>query len=243
MSSNTPGVNAPDWDAAQGTPWLTENKAKRMIEALARAGVVEDRDLTAPPGSCGDGACYLVKATATGLWAGHAGEMAIAVGTNAASGWYFVPVAKEGTLLWIKDEDVRIRYSGSAWVNDVTGIPFIFEVAASDEATALSVTAAAVTFEWPADVLVTAIYSFITGAAASSGPVMVDVNDDGVSLFSTRPMIDIGENSSRNGTVPAVLTTPAGVTVLAGSVMTVDIDEPGDSATGLKITFIGTYVL
>ena len=113
----TPITGAPDWAAAQASPWNTENQAKRMIEALARAGVIEDRDLTAPPGSCSDGACYLVKATATGAWATYDGKLAIAVGANAASGWYFVTVATEGVQLWVKDEDIRIRYDGSAWVD------------------------------------------------------------------------------------------------------------------------------
>lgn len=47
---------------------------------------VADKDLTAPPGSCADGACYIIAATATGAWAGKETRIATAVGNNAASG-------------------------------------------------------------------------------------------------------------------------------------------------------------
>ncbi len=113
--TTTPIFGLTDYAAAQATPWLKENERNRMIEAAAR-GNIEDRDATSPPGSCADGDCYLVKATATGAWAGHDDEMAIAVGANAASGWYFVPVAEEGVGLFVRDENLRIHHNGSAWV-------------------------------------------------------------------------------------------------------------------------------
>lgn len=115
--TTTPITGAPDWSGPQASPWLVENQAKRMIEAVARAGVIEDRDLSAAPGSCADGACYLVAATPGGgdPWEGQAGKLAVAVGANAASGWYFLTVAVEGVTLWVRDEDIRITHTGSAW--------------------------------------------------------------------------------------------------------------------------------
>ena len=113
--TTTPTFGLPDWAAAQATPWLTENQVKRIIEAAAR-GIIEDNDLSAPPGSCADGACYLVAGTGTGAWAGEDGRMAIAVGTNAASGWYFVTVAAEGVRLYVRDEDLTQFYRGSWFV-------------------------------------------------------------------------------------------------------------------------------
>ena len=112
----TPIHGIPDWAAEQASPWTTENQSKRMLEAMARRGIVEDRDLATPPVSCDDGACYLVDVSATGAWAGQDGRLAIAVGVNAASGWYFITVAVEGTTLYVRDEDREIVYNGSAWV-------------------------------------------------------------------------------------------------------------------------------
>lgn len=114
--TTTPIIGATDWAAEVESPWVIVNKMARMIESMARHGIVEDRDLTAPPGSCADGACYLIAAGATGAWASHDGQMALAVGTNAASGWYFVVVATEAVTLGVRDENIDIRYSGSAWV-------------------------------------------------------------------------------------------------------------------------------
>lgn len=111
----TPILGAPDWAAAQASPWLTVNQALRIIEAMARRGIIIDRDLTAPPGSCDDGSCYLVDATATGVWATHDGELAIAVGEDASNGWFFIDVEKEGTVLYVQDENTEIRWTGSQW--------------------------------------------------------------------------------------------------------------------------------
>ncbi|MBB3991344.1 DUF2793 domain-containing protein [Croceicoccus naphthovorans] len=116
----TPTYGLIEWAAAQASPWVPHNAALRALEAVSRGSVL-DRDLTAPPGSCNDGACYLVAASATGLWAGHDGKLAIAVGTDAASGWIFLIVATEGQILWVEDEAVRIEYVSGAWAALVLG--------------------------------------------------------------------------------------------------------------------------
>jgi hypothetical protein len=111
----TPIYGTTEWAAAQSAPWNAHNTALRLHEAVIRGSVV-DRDLTAPPGTCADGDCYLVDATATGAWAGHDGELAVAVGTNAANGWLFATVETEGQELWVEDETIKIRYVSSSWV-------------------------------------------------------------------------------------------------------------------------------
>ena len=233
----TPISGAPDWAASQATPWTTENEAKRYIEALSRRGIIEDRDLTAPPGTCADGACYLIAATATGAWATYDGKMAVAVGTNAASGWLFVTVATEGTDLYIRDENIEIRYNGSAWVDSsVSGAPFSFSVAASDQTTALVATNPAMTFEWPYGATLTGVYAFVNGAADSSGPVEIDVEADGATIFSTTITIDPLVKSSRSALIPAVISDANRTT---GEVMEIRIVTAGDGATGLIVTFEG----
>lgn len=235
----TPKIGAPDWSAAQATPWTTENKAKRMIEAMARAGTVEDRNLTAPPGSCADGACYLIAATATGLWATHDGEMAIAVGTNAASGWYFVDVEEEGVQLYVKDENARIEWNGSAWVTfGSVGTPFEMIVALSDETTAIEAGTGKLKFRMPVGVTLTKVKASLNTPSASSGSeVIVDLKEGGVSIFSTLLSIDVGATTSEGATVPAVISDSS---LAADAEMSGDIIVAGDGATGLKLTLIGT---
>jgi hypothetical protein len=118
----TPNINAPEWAAAQETPWLTENQAKRIFDAFAVKAPIEDRNLTAPPGSCADGACYLIASPASGLWVGREGQMAIAFGANAASGWVYASVAREGNQLYVRDEAVLIEYISAAWVIASNGV-------------------------------------------------------------------------------------------------------------------------
>lgn len=113
------------WAGPQASPWIQHDAALLLIEALLR-GSVADRDLTAPPGSCAAGAAYLVGGSATGLWSGHDGEFAVAVGVDAANGWIFADVERAGFQLWVADEALRIEWSGSAWVTAGGSQPYDF---------------------------------------------------------------------------------------------------------------------
>lgn len=116
-----PRTGAGEWAASQASPWETVNLALRLLDAGACRFLIEDRDLTAPPGSCADGACYLVKATATGTWAGYDGKLAVAIGANASNGWQFITVAVEGMQLYVRDENLTIQYDGAAWASSGNG--------------------------------------------------------------------------------------------------------------------------
>jgi hypothetical protein len=115
MPSNTPNVGAPLWAASQASPWLTESQAARIWDAFAVTVIVERKDLTSPPGACADGARYLVNGVATGLWAGHDGDLAIAVGANASNGWYFAEIGLQGMLLYNRAEARNYRYESGVW--------------------------------------------------------------------------------------------------------------------------------
>lgn len=107
---------APEHAEAQALQETTANEAYRQIGAGAEHYAVVDKDLTAAPASCADGARYIVGGTPLSgdPWFGKGDQIAIAVGTNAASGWQFaVPV--EGTTAYAQDENARYLYSGSAW--------------------------------------------------------------------------------------------------------------------------------
>jgi hypothetical protein len=72
---------------------------------------VKSRTLTTPPSTPGDGDTYIPAATATGAWATHEDELARWI----AGAWVFVPL-REGYSFWIDDEDVRVEYTGAAFV-------------------------------------------------------------------------------------------------------------------------------
>jgi hypothetical protein len=116
----------------------TVNEMARALDAGFSRAIIEDRDLSAAPGTCADGANYLVAGTPGGgdAWAGQTGKMATAVGTNAINGWDFKVVAVEGFVLAIKDENVDIRFDGAAWqtvgTSGKTTRPSAFFIAALD---------------------------------------------------------------------------------------------------------------
>lgn len=107
---------SPELAAGQAVPETTVNQQIRRTEGGAGRYPIADR-VTAPPGSCADGAQYLIIATATGAFAGKENQIAQAVGANASNGWYYrvVGTIDEGVLAYVQDEDVDYRWSGSAW--------------------------------------------------------------------------------------------------------------------------------
>lgn len=111
-----PTTGAPEWAPAQATPWDTVNKALRIHDSFMVKTIVESRSETAPPGSCDDGDVFLVDSPATGVWYGEDGRLAIALGANAANGWYYATIARKGAELFVVDEDVYIEFDGAAWV-------------------------------------------------------------------------------------------------------------------------------
>jgi Protein of unknown function (DUF2793) len=112
---------APEDQYALDAASLATSGATLPLEAKASRSIIVDRDLSAPPVSCADKASYIIAASPTGLWAGHAGKMATAIGTDAVSGWIFQIVQVEGYLIYVQDEDTDLKWNGSAWVSANTG--------------------------------------------------------------------------------------------------------------------------
>lgn len=106
----TPILGLTELVSAQALPEVVVNENVRWLEFFASGAKITDRDDTAPPGSPVDGEAYLVKATATGAWAGQDNKIALYI----SSAWAFM-TPTEGMTLYVADEDIRIQYDGSAW--------------------------------------------------------------------------------------------------------------------------------
>lgn len=92
----------------QANPEFKLNENANEVDALVHLNIL-DRDLSTPPGSPSNGDTYLVKATGTGDWSGHDGDLAYYF-----SGWrFFTPT--EGVIGWIADENILVAYNGSTW--------------------------------------------------------------------------------------------------------------------------------
>jgi len=109
--TTTPRLVVTELNANDSQPEVVVNSALRVYDALIQTGI-EDRDLTAPPGSPVDGALYIVGAGATGVWAGRDG--AIAQYYDAA--WRFFNPA-EGWRVYVRDEDLWVVLDSGAWVS------------------------------------------------------------------------------------------------------------------------------
>lgn len=114
----------------------------------------------------------------------------------------------------------------------------VLMVAIGDETTALTSGTAKVTFRMPWALTVTAVRASLTTASASGGPVTVDINETGSgSILSTLLTIDDGEKTSTTAATPAVISDTA---LADDAEITIDVDDEGSGAKGLKVYIIGT---
>jgi hypothetical protein len=107
----TQSLKLPLLVAEQAQKHVTHNEALRLLDAIVQLSV-RDRDLTAPPGTPSDGDRYIVAASATGVWAGHAGEIAV----HQDGAWDF-HVPHEGWCCWVEDENSFLIHNGTIWVD------------------------------------------------------------------------------------------------------------------------------
>ncbi|MBY0227383.1 MAG: DUF2793 domain-containing protein [Hyphomicrobium sp.] len=96
--------------AAQAQKHVTHNEALRKLDALVQISVA-DRDLGAPPESPAEGARYIIAASPTGAWTGHAGKLA----AWQDGAWAIYP-PRTGWLAWVEDEGAPVAWNGTNWV-------------------------------------------------------------------------------------------------------------------------------
>jgi Protein of unknown function (DUF2793) len=146
MIPTTPRSGMPLLAAAQAQKHVTHNEALLQLDALGCARIL-DRDLTAPPGSPGDGDTYLVHATATGDWTGQDGNIAFALD----GGWrFYAPFA--GLMAYVVDEAKPIVFDGAAWNDFVSllsleNLPMLGVNTTADTTNKLAVKSSALLFD------------------------------------------------------------------------------------------------
>ncbi len=96
--------------AAQSQKHVTHNEALRALDAIVQLAVL-DKDLSTPPGSPAEGARYIVGASPTGSWSGHATHVAA---WQDGIWTFYAPVA--GWLAWVDDESQSYLFAGGGWV-------------------------------------------------------------------------------------------------------------------------------
>jgi hypothetical protein len=131
----------------------------------------------------------------------------------------------------------KLRVNAAANNFELVTIPEFIIIACSDEATALTTGTAKVTFRMPFGMTLTEVRASVTTAPTGS-TLVVDINEGGVSILSTKLSIDASEKTSTTAATPAVISDA----VLADDAeITIDIDQVGSTiaGTGLKVTLLG----
>lgn len=81
----------------------------KRLDTIVQAQVI-DKDLATPPGSPANGDRYIVAASPTGAWVGHAKDVAV----YEVSAWVFY-TPKDGWIAWVTDENRLYIYDATAW--------------------------------------------------------------------------------------------------------------------------------
>lgn len=238
--SNLPQTGATEIATSQTGKEEAVNEMGRYLDANVSRAIIEDRDLAAPPGTCADGARYFVAASATGAWAGNSSKMAIAVGTDASNGWLFQTIEVEGFRLYIRDENIEIQFNGASWTTvSTSGNPTeSLIIACGDETTAITTGTGKVTFRMPYAFTLSAVRASCTTAPTGS-TIIIDINEGGTTILSTKLSIDASEKTSTTAASAAVISDSS---LADDAEMTIDFDQVGSTiaGAGVKVTLIGS---
>jgi hypothetical protein len=111
--ADTPRLTLPYISSSQSQKEVTHNESLNILDALLQATAL---NYTAtPPGSPAAGDLYLVGASPTGAWSGHAQAVALYIGGT----WEF-HTPEEGWLCYDQTANVPRVFDGSTWVNLVS---------------------------------------------------------------------------------------------------------------------------
>jgi hypothetical protein len=111
------------------------------------------------------------------------------------------------------------------------------QIACSDETTAITTGTAKVTFRMPYAFTVTDVRASVNTAPTGS-TILIDINESGTTIISTKLMIDATEKTSTTAATPAVISDAS---LADDAEMTIDFDQVGStiSGKGVKVILIG----
>ena len=108
-----------------------------------------------------------------------------------------------------------------------------------DQSGSITTGTAKLTARGPFAFTLTEVRASLTTASSSGAPAF-DLNEGGVSVFSTTLTIDASETTSTTAATPAVISDAS---IADDAELTFDIDTAGTGAVGPKVWLIGTRVL
>lgn len=211
---------------ALGAEWYEPLKSLlRAIDGLVQCAVL-DKDLSAPPGSTpANGARYIVGASPTGAWSGHAGHIARWTTSDGAARWEFYPPSA-GWLAYVGDETTFYRFD-STWAKlfDLSG--YVTSAALSD---AIAAALAAALDDYATTAAVTTAIG--AGLATQAEVLMFAVSDETTAITTGTAKVTFRMPWAFTlSAVRASLTTAS-----SSGPPTFDINENGTSILSTKLT-------
>lgn len=131
---------------------------------------------------------------------------------------------------------------GGSWNKNVypekSYILQVEQIKCSDETTDITSGTAKVTFRMPYAMNVVAVRASVNTAPTGS-TIIIDINEAGTSILSTKLSIDASETTSTTAATPAVISDTA---LADDAEITIDFDQVGSSTpgTGVVVSIIGT---
>ncbi len=107
--STSPRLNLPYIQTQQAQKEVTHADSLNILDVLVHLTVIS-RTLATPPATPALGDAYIVAATATGVWLGQEGTIAVFV-NNA---WQFI-TPKIGFQAFVTAENLTLHFDSSAW--------------------------------------------------------------------------------------------------------------------------------
>jgi hypothetical protein len=117
-------------------------------------------------------------------------------------------------------------------------LPTEIGLACSDETTAITTGTGKVTFRMPYAMTVTAVRASVTTAPTGS-TIIIDINEGGSTILSTKLSIDVSEKTSTTAASAAAISDSA---LADDAEITIDFDQVGSTiaGAGVKVWIIGT---
>ena len=133
---------------------------------------------------------------------------------------------------------ITLSDDGSVAIDGVGAETVTIGLACSDEESNLETGTGVVTFRMPYAMTLTAVRASVTTAPTGS-TIIVDINEAGTTILSTKLSIDASEKTSTTAASAAVISDSA---LADDAEITIDIDQVGSSVAGagLKVWLIGT---
>ena len=196
-----------------------------------QAGTTGDVTINLPPADGSNGQYLKTDGSGNWSWASPSGSGDVVGPGSSTANRIAVFADTSGTLLDEKTLAEVLTEFG------FTGFPVEIALACSDETTALTTGTAKVTVRVPYAFTVTGVFASVTTAPVGS-KLIVDINEAGTSILSTKLSIDNGEKSSDTAVDPPVVSDTS---IAAYAEITIDIDQIGSSTAGagLKVWILG----